>query len=292
MPEAAKLSNRVQLPSSRKPRVLILGDKRKSEVPRLARKLKDFLREKAHIVGVDLRRSRAKIKESLDLVLVLGGDGAILAASHRLDGKRVPVMGINFGSVGFLAAVAPERAEATLGQVLDGAGRCENRAMMRVQIKRKGKLRLDTHILNDVVLSRGLGTSLLGTVLHVDRQPISSYRGDGVVLSTATGSTAYSLSAGGPILAPNVEAWVVTPIAPHMVGARPLVLPGNRIANFAVDAHAILTADGHVEKKLLPTDVVKASPSGRLLRLIVDPENFFYARLRRKLHWGTFPSSG
>ena len=142
------------------------------------------------MVGVDLRRHHGKIKNRPDLVLVLGGDGALLAASHRLDGHRPPVIGVNFGSVGFLAAVAPDRIEEILEDVLNGKGRCENRAMMRVQVKRKGKMRLDTHILNDVVLSRGPGASLLGIQLHADRRPVCSYRGDGLVLSTATGSTA------------------------------------------------------------------------------------------------------
>ena len=292
MPEVGTLSTRVRLPRSRTPRVLILGDRTKSEVPLLARRLKTFLKDRAQVVGVDLRRHHGKIKNRPDLVLVLGGDGALLAASHRLDGHRPPVIGVNFGSVGFLAAVAPDRVEEILEDVLNGKGRCENRAMMRVQVKRKGKMRLDTHILNDVVLSRGPGASLLGIQLHADRRPGCSYRGDGLVLSTATGSTAYNLSAGGPILGPSLEAWVVTPIAPHMVGTRSLVLPGKRVAILKVDAPAVLTADGHVEKALLPEDQVKASPSGRIFRLVVDPKNLFYSRLRGKLHWGASPGPG
>ncbi len=280
----------IKLPRSRKPRVLILGDHAKPRVPELAAELAEYLSSKAKVLGVDLERHFAPVESKPDLVLVLGGDGAILAASARMGSRRAPVMGINFGSVGFLAGIAPERAIDILDDVFAGRGRVENRALMNVRIRRDGEDLLDTHILNDVVVTRAPGASMVDVGLWVDRRPVCNYRGDGVIVSTATGSTAYALSAGGPILSPRLDAWLVTPIAPHMLGMRPLVLPGHRSATLQVNQSSEFTADGHEEYQLRSGDKIRVAPSRRRLPLIVDPEHLFFARLRGKLHWGEAPA--
>ncbi|MBT3339409.1 MAG: NAD(+) kinase [Planctomycetes bacterium] len=280
----------VKLPRSRKPRVLILGDNTKPRVPELAAELVDHLSAKAKVLEVDLKRHFAPVTSKPDLVLVLGGDGAILAASHRLGSRRSPVMGINFGSVGFLAGVAPERSMLILDEVIAGKGRIENRALMHVRIRRAGQDLLDTHILNDVVVTRAPGASMVDVGLWADRRPVCTYRGDGVIVSTATGSTAYALSAGGPILSPRLDAWLVTPIAPHMLGMRPLVLPGHRVATLQVNQSSEFTADGHEEFQLQAGDKIRVAPSRRRLPLIVDTEHLFYDRLRGKLHWAEAPT--
>ena len=268
-------SGKPLLPKSRKPRVLVLGDRVTEEVSSLARRIRKHLGERVDFQGSDLARRWTPITSNPDLVVVLGGDGAVLAASHRLGPRRVPVLGVNFGSVGFLAGVSPQRAMQVLDQVLDGKGKCEDRAMMRAKVERNGKVLLDTHILNEDLV--------------VDRRPVCTFRGDGLIISTATGSTAYNLAAGGPILSPSLDAWVVTPIAPHMLSARPLVLPGHRSALIHVGEVGMFTADGHQEFQLEADDRIRVEASKRRFRLLVDSNEGFYARLRGKLHWGATP---
>ncbi len=281
--------DRLQLPKSRRPRILILGDRSKQDVPALAERLQEYVGERATLVGVDLERSYQPIRSQPDLVVVLGGDGAMLAASHRLGPRRAPVMGINFGTVGFLAAVSRERAAEVLDLVLAGEASCEDRVMMHARVRRGRSTVVDSHILNEVVVSRAAGNSLVQCDLLVDRRPVCSYRGDGVIVSTPTGSTAYNLAANGPILSPRVDAWVVTPIAPYMLGMRSLVLPGHRVATLKVQDRAVFSADGHEECALQPEDQIRVGPSTRRFRLVVDPEQRFFSRLRGKLHWGESP---
>lgn len=279
-------------PASRRPRVLLLGDPSKPRVQQLAQELKAFLPHYCDLVGVELARRLEPITAKVDLIVVLGGDGALLATSYRLGRRSVPVMGVNFGTVGFLATVPPDRAQEMLVRVLDGQGKCENHAMMRATVQRNRHVALDTHILNEVAILRAWGESMVEVDLTVNRRSVCTYRGDGVIVSTATGSTAYSLAAGGPILSPRLDAWVVTPVAPYMLGMRSLVLPGQRIATLRVRREAGFTADGHEEFHLQPGDQIRVSPSPRIFRLVVDPADNFYARLRSKLHWAEAPGPG
>ncbi|MBO46628.1 MAG: NAD kinase [Planctomycetes bacterium] len=284
--------DKIHLPASRKPRVLILGDPLKSESKEMADKLLEHLEGRAKVVGVDLTRSLEPIEAKMDLVIVLGGDGAMLATSHRLGRKVVPVMGINIGRIGFLTAFSPERSLGALDNILAGEGRCEAHAMMRASVRRKKEIILDTLILNEVAVVRAWGASMVEIDLTVDRRPVCTYRSDGIIVSTATGSTAYSLSAGGPVLSPRLDAWVVTPIAPHSLNQRPVVLPGSRVAKLRIHSKCGFTADGHEELRLLPGDTIHVSPSKRKFHLVVEPEANFFARLRSKLHWGESPGSG
>ncbi|RMH02111.1 MAG: NAD(+)/NADH kinase, partial [Planctomycetota bacterium] len=263
-------AERIHLPVSRKPRVLVLADPLKNlgeEADRIVQHLGDRVR----LIGPELSRSLEPIRCRPDLVIVLGGDGAMLATSHRLGSRPVPVLGVNFGRIGFLAAVSPDRAEFVLDQVLAGEGRCEGHAMMRAIVQRGGESLLDTHILNEVVVQRSWGSSMVEIDLTVDRRPVCTYRGDGLIVATATGSTAYSMSAGGPVLSPRLDAWVVTPIAPHSLNQRPVVLPGQRSALLQVNGHSGFTADGHLEARLEPGDLVRVRPSKRKFHLVVDP---------------------
>ena len=284
-------SDRIHLPSSRKPRLLVLGDPDKG-LSDEANAIASHLEGRVELIGVELARSFEPIETRPDLVVVLGGDGAMLATSHRLGTRNVPVLGVNFGRIGFLAAVPPERTFEVLDQVLAGEGRCEGHAMMQATVRRGGPVLLDTHILNEVVVQRSWGASMVEIDLTVDRRPVCTYRGDGVIVSTATGSTAYSMSAGGPVLSPRLDAWVVTPIAPHSLNQRPVVLPGQRSAYLKVHSTSGFTADGHLEARLEPGDLIKVGPSKRRFHLVTDPESNFFARLRSKLHWGEPPGPG
>ena len=282
----------VRLPTSRKPRVMIFGDPEKPKVEPLAARLERKLKGKADVIGVELARTYEPIQEKPDLVVVLGGDGSILAISHRLGKRRVPVMGVNVGRVGFLAAVAPERANAVLDQVLAGEAVCEDRAMMAFQVRRNGDIVLDSHVLNEIVVSRAAKNTMVEVDFIDDRRPVCTFYGDGVIVSTATGSTAYNLAVGGPILSPRLDAVVISPLAPHMLGMRPLVLPSDRTFTLRVRGEGMLNSDGHLEGELMHDDRVRILPSKRRLSLVIDPQNRFYARLRSKLRWGETPGPG
>ncbi|MDP7061543.1 MAG: NAD(+)/NADH kinase [Planctomycetota bacterium] len=280
------------LPANRAPRFLIVGDRNKLDAETLAAEIQSLLEDRDAIVSIDFSKGYEPIECKPDFVIVLGGDGAILATSHRLGKRRVPVMGVNLGTVGFLAGVTPERVETVLDQVFADKARCEDRAMMSFAVKRNGKVVVDSHVLNEIVVSRIPQESLI-TVDFVDEgRHVCSWRGDGVIVSTATGSTAYNLSAGGPILAPSLDALVIQPLAPHMLGMRSLVLSSNRSFTLKVYESGSLTSDGHLEGKLQAGDRIRVNPSRRRLPLVVDPQNRFYSRLRKKLHWGESPGPG
>jgi NAD+ kinase len=280
------------LPTSRRPHVLILGDETKDKVRPLAVAAETLLADKNVKVTVDLKATYKPIESKPDLVIVIGGDGSILATSHRLQRRRVPVMGVNVGRVGFLSAVSPDRLEAVLDDLFANKYRIEQRSMMSFSVKRKDKIVLDSHVLNEIVVTRLPEESMMSIELVDERRTVCSYFGDGLIVSTATGSTAYNLSAGGPILAPSLEALVIQPLAPHALAMRPLVLRNDRQFSLRIKSAGVLNSDGHLEGKLHPGDRVIIAPSRRTLKLVVDPDNRFYARLRSKLHWGEVPGSG
>ena len=280
------------LPSCRAPRFLIVGDPSKEEAEPLAARIEEYVLQHKASVSLDFSGSYEPIESKPDFVIVLGGDGAILAVSHRLGRRRVPVMGVNLGKVGFLAGVSTERLEAVLEMVFADKARTEDRAMLSFAVKRNGDVVVDSHVLNEIVVNR-VATSSLITVDFVDEgRHVCTWHGDGVIVSTATGSTAYNLSAGGPILAPSLDALVIQPLAPHMLGMRSLVLRADRYFTLKVYEAGSLTSDGHLEGKLQPGDRIRIGPSRRRLQLVVDPQNRFYARLRSKLHWGESAGPG
>jgi NAD+ kinase len=191
-----------------------------------------------------------------------------------------------------LSAVSPSRLEDVLNDLFDDKYRVEHRALMAFSVKRKGEIVLDSHVLNEIVVTRLPADSMMSIELVDERRPVCSYFGDGLIVSTATGSTAYNLSAGGPILEPSLEALVIQPLAPHTLAMRPLVLRSDRQFSLRINSAGTLNSDGHLEGNLQPGDRVRIGPSRRTLQLIVDPKNRFYSRLRSKLHWGESSVSG
>jgi len=284
--------DRLVLPAGRKPRVLVVGDPLKPAAKELAERVRKHLEGRAELLGVMLERTLEPIRLEPDLLVVVGGDGALLAATRRLGECPAPVMGVNVGTVGFLAGVAPPRLLAVLDLALAGQGVVEERGMLAYRATRGGAAGEEAHVLNDVVVGRAPERGMCEVGLVDVGRSVCTYRGDGVIVSTATGSTAYNLAAGGPVLSPRLDALVVTPIAPHMLGMRPLVLPGARGITLRLGDEAALSADGRAEGLLAAGDEVQVMPSERRLRLIVDPEQGFYARLRSKLRWGEAPGPG
>lgn len=227
----------------------------------------------------------------VDLIVVLGGDGTLLATARRiaLAGVDVPVLAVNFGSLGFLTETTLPELYGALEGVVAGTAGLEIRTMLQMRILRDGAVRHETPVLNDVVVNRGPLSRMTDLSVHVDDQFVARFKADGLIVATATGSTAYNLSAGGPIVHPSVDAIVLTPIAPHTLTNRPLVLPATIALTIqpTIDSgqDIFVTADGQTGYPLASNDVVAVARAERTLRLVRSTERSYYGVLRQKLKW-------
>jgi NAD+ kinase len=233
----------------------------------------------------------------LDLVVALGGDGTLLRAARMVQDRGTPVFGVNLGQLGFLTNTAEVELEAGLAQVLDGAGELDRRVTLQAQVFRGGEPEGEAlHALNDVVIHKPGAARVTPIHLAVgeadDLEEIGSFSADGVIVATPTGSTAYSLSAGGPIIVPDVECIVVTAICPHALTVRPLVLPATRrLTVRPLDpSHELqITVDGQVAQFLEPKDQVVVSRGKHDVSLVRLPGQTFFGTMRRKLTWAARP---
>ena len=224
-----------------------------------------------------------------DALVVLGGDGTLLAASRLLE-KSIPVLGVNFGSLGFLTEITLAELYPTLTGVLEGRYQHEERRLLRAVVHRRGRPDVSADVLNDVVITKAGPSRIIELDVSVDDVFVSSFRADGIIVSSPTGSTAYNLAAGGPILGPTLPAIVVTPICPHMLANRPLVVSDEtRIdlrlrAAREVEVYAAL--DGQETFAFSDDDHVLVTGSSRRLKLVKAPGRDYYQVLRTKLKWG------
>jgi len=230
--------------------------------------------------------------DDLELIVAFGGDGTLLGAAHALAtaGLETPVLGVNLGRLGFLTEVSRGEMFTALEAVLAGAFRTETRLMLRGRVLRGGLVMAERLALNDIVITRGALSRMIEVDVLVDDQAVTHIQADGVIVATATGSTAYNLSAGGPIVMPSVDALVLTPIAPHALSQRPVVLPATATVSLApvVDDRADLSAtfDGQFGVDLQAGDVVTVARAARGLRLVRVSDRSHFDMLREKLRWG------
>ncbi len=233
--------------------------------------------------------SDAELSSCADLVVVLGGDGTLLVASHVLQ-QPVPVVAVNFGSLGFLTEVALSELFPTLEAVLAGQAQIEERRLLQAVVRRAGHALVTDDALNDVVLTRTSHSRILDLDVWIDGRFVSSFRSDGLIVASPTGSTAYNLAAGGPILHPALPALVLTPICPHMLSHRPLVVPDQATIEVRVRqvraVEAQVTLDGQRGLDLQPDDGVVVTRSPRTLRLVKAATRDYFEVLRTKLKWG------
>ncbi len=227
-----------------------------------------------------------------DLMLVMGGDGTFLAAARMVAPIGTPLLGVDLGGFGFLAEEEPERFLAEIERVLSGEFEVEERLMLRVRLRRSDEPR-DTYLgLNDAVIATGSFRRLVRLMLSVSGQHAAEFAADGLIIATPTGSTAYSLSAGGPVVDPNVEAILITAICPHTLATRPLVVRADSELRVTIDPSRAaqedlaLTVDGQETVKLLPRDEVEISRAECRTRIVRLGRRTFYDRLRGKLRWG------
>lgn len=220
-----------------------------------------------------------------DAALVLGGDGSVLHAVGELDGADLPIVAVNTGTLGYMACAGADRLDEVLRALRDGALVEERRRMLRAEIDAQTS---PLHALNDIVVTRGDTGRILSLNLSIDGTPVTSYLCDGLIVATPTGSTAYSLSAGGPILSPRTEAFVVSVICPHSLSSRPLVLPDTSTLEIRVRraaARPLVSADGQRDVSLPDGATLRIARSERSVRILRFPDRDDFAVLRQKLGW-------
>lgn len=264
----------------------------KSEVPEVVRKFLGFLRRRGLAclleegLGDLFPDTEVGDLGGTDLVVAIGGDGTILRTARELRGT-VPILGVNLGRLGFLAEVSAEELEEAFGEVLDGRVRVEERTGLSAYAEGEGEV---FFAVNDVVLERGASPRMMEVRVFVEDELLGSYLADGIILATPTGSTAYSLSAGGPIVHPGLDALILTPICPHSLSVRPMVLPPDEEVVVRVRSDRgedmALTVDGQVRCGLHPEDTVRVRRAEEKVKLVAFPDRSFYSVLRTKLLWG------
>jgi len=235
--------------------------------------------------------SRKNMGEVCDLVIVVGGDGSMLGAARALARYKVPVLGVNRGNLGFLTDIRPDELEEKVGEVLDGQYTVESRFLLEAEMRRNAVPTGQGDALNDVVLHPGKSTRMIEFELYIDGQFVSSQKSDGLIIATPTGSTAYSLSAGGPIMHPKLDAIVVVPMYPHTLSSRPIVVDGNSELKIVVSPNLQIypqvSCDGQNHFTCAPGDTVTISKKPHKLRLIHPLDHNYYEVCRTKLGWGS-----
>ncbi len=232
---------------------------------------------------------REALTGKTELLVVLGGDGTLLAAARVAVDADTLILPVNVGGLGFLTSVTLDELYPLLEQVLAGEQQTSERMMLLAEVMRDGAVRERYRALNDAVLNKAALARMIDFDLHVDGSYVCSSRADGIIVSTPTGSTAYSLAAGGPILDPLLNAFVVTPICPHQLTYRPLVLPDTvriEVHFVAGEEPVYLTVDGQVGVELRRRDVIRVTKAAKKLRLIRPPHKTYFEVLRSKLRWG------
>jgi NAD+ kinase len=226
--------------------------------------------------------SKSDLPSQVDLLIVLGGDGTLLSMARAVGDLGVPILGVNLGGLGFLTATTLEEMLPALDTLLAGGMEIEERMLLTARLIRGGQAIGEYIALNDVVITKSAMSRIIDLSVSVGGRHAISYRADGLIISTPTGSTAYNLSAGGPILFPTMDAVVLTPIAPHTLSNRPIAVPGAQRIDVAllVDQEVMLTMDGQVGVPLREGDVVQVQQAAARIRLVRFPQKDFFSVLR------------
>lgn len=234
---------------------------------------------------------RSEMQSVCDLAIVVGGDGSMLKAASVLADQDIPVVGINRGRLGFLTDILPEEIEHNLAQVLDGKFKLEQRFLLEVSVERDGQFKAIGCALNDVVLHPGVAAQMIEFELSIDDEFVYNQASDGLIVATPTGSTAYSMSAGGPIMHPKLDALVLVPMYPHSLSSRPIVIDGSsEVSIIPGGRHSInpqISCDGSVEYTTEPGDRIIIRKKEKKLKLLHPEDYHYYATCRSKLGWST-----
>ncbi len=253
----------------------------------LAQKLIVAFKEKKNIQVFP----KSDLMHECDLIVVLGGDGTFLSIARLIRDRSIPIMGVNMGQLGFLTEIKQTEAIQCLGDLINGATPyIQTRSLLEVTLRRKEKMIYQGPVVNDAVISKGAIARIIGMNVWVNNQWVHEVRADGIIVSTTTGSTAYALAAGGPIVEPSVEALVMAPICPHSLTLRPLILPNNCEVKICLNhrpGHVLLTLDGQDAVDMKEDDIVTIrSYEKQSLKIISSPSRDYFSLLREKLKFG------
>jgi NAD+ kinase len=229
------------------------------------------------------------LAQNVDLILVLGGDGTMIAAARLMGDKEVPVLGVNYGGLGYLAEFRIEELYSALESILSGSYRLDKRVMLDVELLRGEERVTSNRVLNDVVINKSALARIIEIEAYFNRQFVNSFRADGLIVSTPTGSTAYNLSAGGPVIYPSMNAVVITPICPFTLSNRPIVVPDDSVIELCLKTEqedVALTLDGQVGFPLNVEDRVVIRKSTTTFNLVQPMNRNYFDVLRDKLRWG------
>lgn len=234
--------------------------------------------------------SRTQLGERCDLVIVVGGDGTLLNAARSLAEYEVPIAGINLGRLGFLVDISPDKIQTDLDEILEGTYQEDRRAVLHVEVERLGECISRSDAFNDVTVHKWDVARMIELQVSIDGQFVYTMRADGLIVSTPTGSTAYALSGGGPIVHPGLDALVLVPICPHTMSNRPIVIHGNSKVEILVTdsntSNTQATCDGQISLGLQGNDKVTISKKEKMVQLIHPADHDYFEMLRAKLHWG------
>lgn len=244
--------------------------------------------ETATYAGITEAFPREAVPEDVDLMIVLGGDGTLLSAARVMAGRDIPLLAVNLGHLGFLTSITVDELYPELERVMRGEHRIGIRRMLDCELVRDGKPTARYSALNDVVITKAMLARMIDLDTHVDNHFVAAYKADGLIIATPTGSTAYSLSAGGPVIFPQVAAVCITPICPHMLTNRPVIVPDSAVIHILNrgEEGSFLTIDGQVGEPLAKEDRVTCRLSSKHISLIRPPKMLFFDVLREKLKWG------
>jgi len=267
-PEAVALGARIR---ERYPHLTVLGE-----------------RYLSHALGWPRVEDR-ELAQRADMVVVLGGDGTLIHTARLLGGRGVPILGVNLGSLGFMTEVPVDELFSILDEVLAGRFKVDSRMKLTCRLVRGGQVVVEDEVLNDVVINKGALARIADHETSIDGVPITTYKADGVILATPTGSTAYSLSAGGPIVHPSVDCTILSPICSHALTQRSIVVPADRTIRVTLrseTADTFLTLDGQTGHSLQCGDSIEVVRSPNRVNLVRNTRVGYFTILRQKLHWG------
>jgi len=278
------------------PRLVIFGDPEKGPVAETMREFSLFLKDKAQIIAsCHLNECRPEVLRKSDFAVVLGGDGSIISAARHLSAARVPVIGVNLGRLGFLAEFSVAEFKHLFDDIIAGRARIERRMMLGCRVSQKSgraRDRFCSKAVNDVFITAGPPFRVIEMQIVVDGQQLPSFVGDGLIVSTPTGSTAYSLSAGGPILAGSMEAMVITPICPHSLNFRPIVIDAASVVEISctrINEGTTVSMDGQVATGLFLDEVVTVARVRSRFLVVENPMRTRWDTLVTKLGWARKP---
>ena len=229
------------------------------------------------------------IPRRAEVIVVLGGDGTLLSVARLVNNHEVPILGVNLGSLGFLTAITLNELYTVMADILKNRFRVSKRMMLIAQVYRQGKMISSYTVLNDLVINKGALARIIELETTIDQGYLTTFKADGLILSTPTGSTGYSLSAGGPIVYPTLDSIIISPICPHTLTNRPLLVPpkaGIEIVLVSEDGDVSLTMDGQIGFALQQHDRISITKADHAIKLITSPTKTYFEVLRTKLKWG------